>query len=475
MMLDVTLVRVSEAVEDERARTYHELDRRQEEVAYLATHDPLTGLPNRELLLDRCDGMLSRSRRRGTPAAVLAIGVDSLGAIGETFGPPIADELLRAVGERLDALVRETDALGRLGAEEFAVLAEDLPGSEGAELIADRLLASLAEPFHVQAPRDTELTLIVSIGVATGQNTTADELVRDAEIAMRRARVVGGARWVMFEEGMEDVVQTRMELEMELRGALANRELFLVYQPSFNLADLAPIGVETLLRWRRPGRGVVAPADFVPLLEETGLIVDVGSWVLREACSQCATWRREGHALGVAVNVSARQLDTDRFIEDVRAALDVSGLEGSALTLDITETTIMRDAEETAERLLEVKALGVRVAIDDFGTGYSSLSQLQRFPVDALKIDRSFISQLGDSPEAETLVRTLVQLGRALSIETLAEGIEQESELALLRRERCQSGQGFLFARPLEPAAATEFLERWRPHSTSTLPQPAGG
>jgi EAL domain-containing protein (putative c-di-GMP-specific phosphodiesterase class I) len=260
---------------------------------------------------------------------------------------------------------------------------------------------------------------------------------------------------------MQDLVQSKLELEADLRRALERDEFFLVYQPTFNLQDMTPTGVEALIRWKRSGHGIVQPCDFIPLLEETGLIVDVGRWVLERACQQGATWRAAGHRIAMAVNVSGRQLDSDEFVNDVSEVIAQSGLEADALTLEITETTLMANTQETARRLMAIKQLGVRIAIDDFGTGYSSLAHLQRFPVDALKIDRSFISQLTENPEGKTLIHTLVQLGKALSIETLAEGIEHQQELSLLQAEHCQSGQGFLFARPMEPGAADAFLRHW--------------
>ena len=233
--------------------------------------------------------------------------------------------------------------------------------------------------------------------------------------------------------------------------------------------------MEALIRWNNAARGVVQPNDFIPLLEQTGLIIAVGKWVLQEACRQGARWREAGYPIAMAVNVSGRQLDTDELITDVQEALSSSGLDAGALTLEITETTLMRNVEETAGRLAAIKELGVRIAIDDFGTGYSSLAHLQQFPVDALKIDRSFISRLTDNPEGETLIHTLVQLGKALSIETLAEGIEQQQELSLLQAEQCDSGQGFLFARPLEPSAAETFLQRWATSATPDLAHTSRG
>jgi diguanylate cyclase (GGDEF)-like protein len=458
--LDVTLVRMCQSFESERQRAHEELTRRQEELAFLATHDALTGLPNRTLILDRVEQMLVRSRRSQTPVAALFIDLDNFKSINDTLGHGAGDELLRAVAVRLDGVVRDIDALGRLGGDEFVIVAEGMSLSAGPELIAERLLDALKQPFELQGS-DNRLTVTASVGIAAGDRVSAEELLRDADIAMYRAKWDGKNRHVVFESGMQDAVQSRMELEMDLRAAFENKEFFLVYQPTFDLRDMTPTGMEALIRWRSPVRGIVQPDDFIPLLEETGLITEVGTWVLREACRQGAAWRQSGYPVGIAVNVAARQLDTDEFVTEVRSALARSGLEPSALTIEITETTLMGNADETARRLTAIKELGVRIAIDDFGTGYSSLAYLQRFPVDALKIDRSFISRVSQDPEGETLIRTLVQLGKALAIETLAEGIEQSRELSLLKEEQCDSGQGFLFARPLELDACESFLQDW--------------
>jgi diguanylate cyclase (GGDEF)-like protein len=460
--LDVTLVRMCETFEKERARTEQELASHRAELAFISTHDLLTGLPNRSMVLELGEQMLSRARRRRMPVAALLVNVDNLTGINETLGHDAGDELLRGIATRLERVVRDSDALGRLGGDEFVLLAEEVSEAAGVGLIAERLTEALRAPFRLAAGGHSDVTITASIGIAMGAPTSAEDFLRDADIALHRAKREGNGRHVIFEAGMQDLVQTRMELEMALRSALAREEYFLVYQPTFDLGGMVPTGLEALIRWKRPASGIVAPNDFIPLLEETGLIVDVGRWVLHEACSQAAAWRAAGHPVGIAVNVSARQLDTDQFIADVQHALHQSGLKAGALTLEITETTLMRDAEQAVRRLHAIKQLGVRVAIDDFGTGYSSLAQLQRFPVDALKIDRSFISQLADEPQGQALIRTLVQLGKALSIETLAEGIEQQSELALLRQARCDSGQGYLFARPLDVQAAQLFLENWR-------------
>jgi diguanylate cyclase (GGDEF)-like protein len=460
LSLEFSLLRMCECFEAERQRVDEELTRREEELAFLATHDPLTGLPNRTLILDRVEQMLARSARSQAPVAALFIDVDNFKTINDTLGHGIGDELLRAVAARLESVVRHVDALGRLGGDEFVVIAEELSLAAGPELVAERLLDSLKHPFRLGPDGDTRVTVTASIGIAAGSRSSADELLRDADIAMYRAKWDGKNRYAVFEDGMQETVQSRMELDMELRDALENNEFFLAYQPTFALSDMTPTGVEALLRWRHPTRGVVQPDAFIPLLEETGQIMEVGRWVLREACKQAATWRWAGYPVAIAVNVSARQLDSDELLTDIQLALASSGMEPTALTIEITETTLMRNIDATVRRLEQIKQLGVRIAIDDFGTGYSSLAHLQRFPVDALKIDRSFIAGLRHNKEGETFIRTLVQLGKALSMETFAEGIEQQQELALLRDESCDHGQGFLFARPLDAAAVEAFFQQ---------------
>jgi len=429
---DVTQVRMCESFEIERARTDEELASREKELAFMATHDQLTGLPNRTLILDRVAQMLGRSRRR-SPIAVLSIKLDNVKTINNTFGHSAGDLLVQAIAARLERILRPSDALGRIGQDEFVVLAEDLSPGVGVQLMAGRLLDALKAPFTIGEDRATPLTVTVTIGISCSDGGSAEDLLHEANVAMHRAIRDGGNRFVVFESGMHDLLQSQIALEMDLRGALDRGEFFLVYQPTFDLKRMTATGVEALIRWRHPARGIVAPCDFVPLLEETGLIADVGRWVLEQACQQGALWRAAGYPIGVAVNVSALQLDSDQFIGDVRRAFERSGLEAEALTLEITETTLMVNAHETVRRLRAIKELGVRIAIDDFGTGYSSLSHLQRFPVDTLKIDRSFVSQLTENPEGATLIRTLVKLGKALSIETLAEGIERREELWLLQ------------------------------------------
>jgi diguanylate cyclase (GGDEF)-like protein len=460
LSLEFSLVRMSKCFDTERKRTDEELARREEELSFLATHDALTGLPNRTLILDRVEQMLARCARNQAKVAALFIDIDNFKTVNDTLGHAAGDQLLRAVAARLDGVVRGSDALGRLGGDEFVVICEDLSLEAGPELIAERLLEALKPSFKLGAGEETRVTVNASIGIALGGRTSAEELLREADIAMYRAKWDGKNCYAVFEVAMQDSIEKRAELEMDLRHAIERNEFVLAYQPTIALSDMSTTGVEALIRWNHPVRGIVQPDDFIPLAEETGLITEIGKWVLLHACTQGAAWRAAGYAIGMAVNVSGRQLDSDQLVADIEGALSSSGLEPGALTIEITETTLMRNVEETARRLAAVKQLGVRIAIDDFGTGYSSLAHLQRFPVDALKIDRSFIAGLTENKEGETLIHTLVQLGKALSIETLAEGIEQQHQLSKLRHEDCDSGQGFLFARPLDVAATEAFMQR---------------
>jgi diguanylate cyclase (GGDEF)-like protein len=473
--LDVTLVRMCQSFEDERQRAHEELTSREKELVFLATHDALTGLPNRTLILDRIEQTLTRARHNQEPVAVLFVDLDNFKAINDSLGHGAGDELLCAVAERLEGVIRETDALGRLGGDEFVVVADGISLAAGPELIAERLLQAFGEPFALGDDGETRVHAKASIGIATGLRPSAEELLRDADIAMYRAKWAGKSHYLVFESGMEEEVQSRLELEMDLQSALANEEFFLVYQPTFDLQTMTPTGVEALIRWRRPGRGVIHPEEFIPLLEESKLIVDVGAWVLREACTQATHWQQDGRQLELSVNVSQLQLDTDDLIDDVKGALALSGFAPEALTLEITETSLMSNAEETARRLHELKRLGVRIAVDDFGTGYSSLSHLRQFPVDVLKIDRSFVSQLAEGGENEILLHTLVQLGKALEIETTAEGIERPQDLSLIRDKQCDNGQGFLFTRPLNAQDAESFFSQWSPNRRFELRGDHGG
>ncbi len=453
-----------------RGRALRLVDERTGELRHQALHDILTGLPNRALILDRLEQMLARARREHSAVAALFIDVDNFKDINDTLGHPVGDTLLRAVATRLSTALRESDTVGRLGGDEFVVLVEGASLYAGPEVVAQRLLDVLREPFDLGD--DVRPYLVTaSIGIASGERSSADDMLRDADVALYRAKAAGKGCYVLFQPEMQTEIHDRLQLEMELRDAVSDGQLFLLYQPTFDLTTVTVTGVEALVRWQHPRRGIISPSDFIPLAEETGAILDIGRWVLREATRQGAAWHAAGERVTVAVNISVRQLDSAELIHDLRVALAESGFDPGWLVLEITETTIMRDADLTARTLRELKALGVRIAIDDFGTGYSSLAYLEQFPVDALKIDRSFISGIASSSEAGALIHTLVQLGKTLGLETLAEGIEEPHQFERLQVEQCDSGQGFLFARPLPADVVAGFIRSWPravPEATAT-------
>ncbi|MGH2865359.1 MAG: putative bifunctional diguanylate cyclase/phosphodiesterase [Solirubrobacteraceae bacterium] len=470
LSLEFSLVRMSKVFDSERQKIEEELAKRERELSFLATHDGLTGLPNRTLILDRAEQMIARSLRSKGRVTALFVDIDNFKTVNDTFGHQAGDQLLQGVAERLDGVVRGSDALGRLGGDEFVMVCEEGQLDAGPGPVAERVLEALKPAFKLGKDGETSFVVSVSIGIAVGERTAAEELLRQADIAMYHAKWEGKNRFSVFEARMLDTLEEQTALEIDLRLALERDEFFLAYQPTLALSDMSATGLEALIRWAHPERGTIAPDEFIPLAEEMGLITEIGRWVLETACSQGAHWRAAGHQVGIAVNVSAGQLDSDQLIEDIEAALARSGLDAASLTIEITETTLMRNIEETARRLAAIKSLGVRIAIDDFGTGYSSLAHLQRFPVDALKIDRSFIAGLSRNKEGEALIHTLVQLGKALSIETLAEGIEEAGQLSTLRDEECDSGQGFLLARPLDAKSAEAFIESRRTHTDAESP-----
>jgi diguanylate cyclase (GGDEF)-like protein len=425
-----------------------------------ALYDSLTGLPNRVLAVDRTEQMLARGRRTQVPVAALYIDIDGFKNVNDTLGHAAGDAFLTLVAARLQSRIRESDTAARLAGDEFLVLLEGTSLDAGPELVAERLLDVLREPYSLsgRSASDRQFSLTASIGIAYGQRTTADEMLADADVALYAAKAKGKNTFALFESGMHTVLQDRLTLKMDLSGALESEELFLVYQPTFDLQTGNTVGTEALLRWRHPTHGVIQPDAFIPIAEDSGLIIAIGRWVLRQACRQTAVWHAQGHMIGISVNVSGRQLDRDDFVDEVREALNDTGLEPPALTLEITETSLMRDPDATARRLLALKELGVSIAIDDFGTGYSSLAYLRQFPVDALKIDQSFIEGVANSAESSALLHTLVGLGKTLHLRTLAEGIENNAQLTELQDQQCDQGQGFLYARPLDADGITEFL-----------------
>jgi len=442
-----------------------------------ALHDPLTGLPNRTLMLDRLGHALTRGERSGAAVTVLFLDLDAFKTINDSLGHAAGDRVLAALAERLRGALRPSDTIARIGGDEFAVLLEDTGTVDGAR-IAQRIGEALESPFVIDGHNAFTQA---SIGVATGNpgEHTADDLIRNADLAMYRAKAQGKAGYVVFESGMHLAVVERLQFEAALRQALGLGEFFLLYQPVVRLADGSVVGMEALIRWKRAGGAVVPPDQFIPVAEETGLIREIGRWVLQEACRQAAAWQSEHSptpALRLSVNLSARQLQDPGLVKDVEAVLASSGLEPACLVIEITESLLMSEPDVAVERLGELKDLGVKLAIDDFGTGYSSLSYLRRFPVDVLKVDRSFVTALGTGPEDGALAQAIVKLGQTLRLRVVAEGIETAAQLAELRALGCEYGQGYFFARPLTPDAMSSVLADARQASglLSSSPSPTG-
>jgi diguanylate cyclase (GGDEF)-like protein len=457
-LLSVTLGLLVFILTTGRRRALTLVHEKTRELSHQALHDNLTGLPNRALVLDRAEQLLARAARQpGMVAGALFIDIDGFKHVNDNLGHAAGDQLLRIVGERLQDAVREQDTVGRHGGDEFVVLFEATPDEETLYLLADRLTEVLREPVELADGRKI-YSITASIGVAAGEHASPDALLRDADLALYAAKAAGKDRYTLFEAHMCSGQNGRLELEKDLSAALQEQQFFLFYQPIFDLASRELVSVEALIRWQHPTRGVVAPESFIPLAEESGLIVPIGRWVLDEACRQAAAWAERGIQIGVSVNASAYQLGRRDFAEDVRRAIGRSGLEPSSLTLELTETTLMRHLPAACERLEEVKALGVQVAIDDFGTGYASLSYLQRIPVDVLKVDKSFVAALSEGGQSRALLQAIIGVGRALSLAVVAEGIEEPDQLSTLEEIGCELAQGFFLGRPCLPEAIESTL-----------------
>jgi diguanylate cyclase (GGDEF)-like protein/PAS domain S-box-containing protein len=420
------------------------------ELLHQAFHDPLTELANRALFQDRVNHALVRTERGPERIAVLFLDLDNFKNVNDTQGHAAGDRLLQVVAARLLNATRGCDTVARLGGDEFAVLIEHVQAVGGVEIVAERIVNSLRQPVETAPGRS--LTISASLGIAVARGTEGTgELLRNADVAMYEAKNRARGRWVTYDPEMHAALVDRVTLEADLRRAVDRSEFHLAYQPIVDLASGRLTGIEALLRWTHPERGAVPPPAFIGLAEECGVIVPLGRWVLREACRQAAAWngRPGARPLTVAVNLSGKQLQHESLLRDVEAALGESGLSAHCLVLEITESVIMHETATTLTRLNQLKRLGVRLAIDDFGTGYSSLSYLQQFPVDILKIDRSFTEGLLRGDNDAALVRTIVALGDMLTLHTIAEGVEDASQEEQLRRLGCDAAQGFLFSRPM--------------------------
>jgi diguanylate cyclase (GGDEF)-like protein len=447
-VLQVFAEHVSLAVTDHRTR----------EKMHEAYHDSLTGLASRALFMDRLEQALARAARQHTQLGVLFIDLDRFKIVNDSLGHAAGDELLMGVADRLRSCLRVTDAAARFGGDEFAVVLHDLGHTEQAITIARRINEVLQSPFVINGK---EIFVNASIGITfnTDGGASAEDMMRNADLAMYQAKKNGTGQYVTFRPAMQANLLRSLDLEAHLRRAVDRDEFVLHYQPIVELAGGRINGVEALVRWRHPQRGIIPPLKFVPLAEETGLIVPIGLWVLEEACRQARAWNagRDGQPLTISVNLSARQVQQPDLPGVVAQILLETGLDPSCLVLEITESLLLHDTEATMERLQHLKALGLRLALDDFGTGYASLAYLRRFPIDIIKIDKSFVDEIAGAPDT-SLARAIVQLGQTLRLGTVAEGIEAADQLAELRASGCQLGQGYYFAKPLEREEVEELL-----------------
>jgi diguanylate cyclase (GGDEF)-like protein/PAS domain S-box-containing protein len=424
----------------------------QSKLTHQAFHDELTRLANRALFLNRVGHTVARVPRGRHPSAVLFLDLDDFKKVNDSLGHAVGDELLVAAAARLTTCVRPGDTIARLGGDEFAVLLEDVDSMTDVEIVAERISSAISTPFHLSG---RDVFIGVSIGIASMQMGDApDDVLRNADLAMYFAKSRRKGHFAVYEPSMHNEMMDSLELEVDLRGAVERGDFELEYQPIVNLVTGEVHGAEALLRWNHATRGYIPPSRFIALAEETGLIIPLGRWVLREACGRARDWRAHYNGLRpltMSVNLSARHFQDPALMDDVQQALNDSGLEPWALTLEITESVLMHSSGVTLERLRALKGLGLNLAIDDFGTGYSSLGYLQQFPIDVLKIDRSFVEPVGHQNGDPVLARAIIALGRTLQIETIAEGIERPEQRDGLRTMGCRLGQGYHFARPMTP------------------------
>ena len=450
-------------VNDELTMELSERKRIQEKLAYTALHDPLTDLPNRILFLDRLNHALERSRRQKKYSfAVFFLDLDRFKVVNDSMGHKIGDLLLIESSRRLQSCLRSQDTVARLGGDEFVILLEDLETPAYYKIVADRIIRSLDVPADLDGNR---VFVSVSIGIVlnNARYNQADEMLRDADIAMYRAKKLGRNRYEVFKPVMLEGVMDHVELETDLRKALGNHEFIVYYQPIVNMNTHHIVGFEALLRWQHPKRGLTLPADFIPTLEEMGLIVPVGYWVIDQACQQIRIWQEKYPSdppLTVSVNISTRQCTQHDLVQKIAGILKKNRVKASSLKLELTESLVVEDTALTSAILSQLRDLGIQVQIDDFGTGYSSLGYLHKLPIDTLKIDRTFISQLGTSEGGLEIVRTILSLAHSLNISVIAEGVETKEQLSMLSALDCEYVQGFLFAKPVDQQEAGSLLEK---------------
>ncbi len=478
-LIDVSLFLYPIRVNDEIQGAYYiynDITQRKEyetQLSHQAFHDALTGLPNRVLFFERLASAVRRKKRKKDFAyTAMMLDMDRFKSINDTLGHQVGDAFLVQVAERLKGCVRSTDTVARLGGDEFGIILEEFRHLREVVAVAKRIVKDLEKPVAIEA---NEIRSSASVGIVlkTLYYDDAESVMRDADIAMYRAKEIGKACFRVFNNKMHTKIVRQTELERELRSAISNRELAVYYQPIVTVQETRLAGFEALVRWNHPTKGLVSPAEFIPVAEETGLIIEIGEFVLRESCRQMAQWQTLSPAnkqLTVSVNVSAKQFQSSKLTRLVESVLEETRLAPESLKLELTESTLMKDARSAIRTMEELKTMGIRIVVDDFGTGYSSLSYIQRFPIDGLKIDRSFISG-GDETENIKIVRTVIALAKSIGVDVVAEGVEEQKQLEMLRDVECELAQGYIFSKPIDGQAATRRFIR-QPDADGTAASP---
>jgi diguanylate cyclase (GGDEF)-like protein len=439
---------------------------------FLTYYDPVTGLPNRRHLVRIMNQEIGADRMHDQLHAVLLLDLDGFKLINDTLGQTAGDHLLRAVATRLKDCLRTTDLVARLGGDEFSVLLHNVRSPEITGRLAQRLLDAFARPF-VLVGQEVFVTACIGIAISTQKKQDADELMRNANAALHRAKTYGTNSYAFYSPDMNAQGFERLMLETRLRKAVERNEIVVYYQAQVDLATRQIIGVEALARWQDPLEGLISPAKFIPLAEDTGLIVQIGESVLRQACQQLRAWHQAGYrSLQLSVNMSARQFKQSQLVKTVTDMIAGAGVEPRHVDLELTESCIMQDAETALRTLKQLKEMGIQISVDDFGTGYSSLMYLRRFPIDTLKIDRAFTMDMTTSPDARAITAAIIAMADALKLHVIAEGVETDEQVTLLRQQGCHSGQGFLFSRPIPAAEMTRLFETWPSPVGSLRPRP---
>ena len=433
----------------------------QERIQHLAHYDPLTGLPNRVLLADRMKIAIAHAARYSQRLALLFVDLDRFKLVNDSLGHEIGDKLLKVVAERMQSSVRKADTISRVGGDEFIILLSHIDSLEDAAQVARKINSALSQPYQIE---EHELMLSASVGISIYPDSAkeANSLMRNADSSMYSAKEAGRNRYQFYSAELTSRATERLSLERDLSRAIERNEIFVVYQPQIELATRRVIGAEALMRWRHPRRGLVLPVSFIPVAEDSGLILPLGEHVFRESCVQARQWcDRYGFDVGVAVNISAVQFRQKDFTEVVLRMVAETGISPRCLELEVTESVVMQGVESAAEKMRILSAHGIKIAIDDFGTGYSSLSYLRQFNVDRLKIDQSFIHDLPDNADAEAIIRAIVAMGRSLGLHVIAEGVETEAQAQFLQSIECDESQGYLYAKPMVVNEFEAWLAAW--------------